>query len=263
MDFGLKNKVALVAASSRGLGKAIAWALAREGTKLVICARNKEVLEKTADEILLQTGVTVFPLALDLTNREQIDWLMTETLDLFGGVDILITNNGGPPPGTSEDVDEDDWQHAIQTTLMSAVRLSKAVIPGMQKKKWGRIIHLASITAKQPIPRLFLSNVLRPAVVGLAKCQSQDYAADNILVNAICPGYFMTERVGNLLNDREKKSGQSAAEVLTDAVSEIPLGRIGDPEELANLVTFLDSEKASYITGSNIVIDGGYDKGLM
>lgn len=263
MDLGLKNKVALVAASSRGIGRAVAWALAREGTKLVICSRNKEVLEKTADEILMQTGVTVFPLALDLTNREQIDWLMEETLDLFGKVDILVTNNGGPPPGTAEDVDEEDWRQAVQTTLMSAVRLSQAVIPGMQKQKWGRIIHLASITAKQPIPRLFLSNVLRPAVIGLAKCQSQDYARDNILVNAVCPGYFMTERVQNLLKDREKETDRSAEAVMADAVSEIPLGRIGDPEELASLIVFLASEKASYITGSNIVIDGGFDRGLM
>lgn len=263
MDLGLKNKVALVAASSRGLGKAVAWALAREGAKLVICARNKEVLEKTADEILMQTGVTVFPLSMDLTNRDEIDWLMAETLDLFGNIDILVTNNGGPPPGTAEDVDEEDWRHAVQTTLMSAVRLSEAVIPGMQKQKWGRIIHMASITVKQPIPRLFLSNVLRPAVVGLAKCQALDYAKDNILVNSVCPGYFMTERVQNLLKDREQQTGRSSEEVMADAVSEIPLGRIGDPEELASLVAFLASEKAGYITGSNLVIDGGFDKGLM
>lgn len=263
MDFGLKNKVALIAASSRGLGKAIAWGLAREGTKLVICARNKEVLEKTADEILMQTGVTVFPLAMDLTNRDQIDWLIKETLDLFGRVDILVTNNGGPPAGQAEEMDEEDWRNAVQNTLMSAVRLSQAVIPGMKKQKWGRIIHLASITAKQPIAGLFLSNVLRPAVIGLAKCQSQDYAKDNILVNSVCPGYFLTERVETLLQDRQKKSSRSAEEVMKDAVADIPLGRIGDPEELANLVVFLASEKASYITGSNLVIDGGFDKGLM
>lgn len=263
MDLGLKNRVALIAASSRGLGKAVAWALAREGTKLVICARNKDVLEKTADDILMQTGVTVFPLAMDLTDRDQIDWLMEETLDLFGKVDILVTNNGGPPPGTSEDVGEEEWRHAVQTTLMSAVRLSKAVIPGMQKQQWGRIIHLASVTVKQPIPRLFLSNVLRPAVVGLAKCQAMDYAKDNILVNSVCPGYFMTERVQNLLKDREKQSGKSPEAVMADAVSEIPLGRIGDPEELASLIAFLASEKAGYVTGSNFVIDGGFDKGLM
>lgn len=263
MDLGLKNKVALIAASSRGLGKAVAWGLAREGTKLVICSRDKDVLEKTADEILLETGVTVFPLALDLTNREQIDWLMEETLDLFGRVDILITNNGGPRSGHFEDMDESDWRNATQTTLMSAVRLSKAVIPGMQKQKWGRIIHLTSVTVKQPIPNLFLSNVLRPAVVGLAKCQSQDYAKDNILVNAVCPGYFLTERVQSLLKEKAKSSGKPLEEIMAETVADIPVGRIGDPDELASLIVFLASEKASYLTGGCIVADGGYYKGLM
>jgi 3-oxoacyl-[acyl-carrier protein] reductase len=263
MDLGLKNKVALVAASSRGLGKAVAWGLAREGTKLVICGRDKETLENTADEILLQTGVTVFPLAMDLTNREQIDWLMEETLDLFGRVDILVTNNGGPPSGRFEETDENAWRSAVQTTLMSAVRLSKAVIPGMQKQKWGRIIHLASITVKQPVPNLFLSNVLRPAVVALAKCQAQDYAKDNILVNAVCPGYFLTERIGQILKEKEKKTGKTSDEVMEEMVAEVPLGRIGDPEELANLVVFLASEKASYIAGDCLLADGGLYKGMM
>ncbi|HDQ45765.1 MAG TPA: SDR family oxidoreductase [bacterium] len=263
MDLGLKNKVALVAASSRGLGRAVAWGLAREGTKLVICSRNKKVLEKTADEILLQTGVTVFPLAMDLTNRKQIDWLMEETLDLFGRVDILITNNGGPPAGRFEDIDENDWRSAVQTTLMSAVRLSKAVLPGMRKQKWGRIIHLASITVKQPIPDLFLSNVLRPAVAALAKCQALDYARDNILVNAVCPGYIMTERVHQMLKEREKETGRTSDEVLSDLVTDIPLERIGTPEELANLVVFLASEKAGYMTGGCILADGGLYKGMM
>lgn len=263
MDLGLKNKVALVTASSRGLGKAIAWGLAREGTKLVICSRNKDVLEKTADEILLETGVTVFPLALDLTNREQIDWLMEETLDLFGRIDILVTNNGGPRSGRFEDMDESDWRNATQNTLMSAVRLSRAVIPGMQKQKWGRIIHLTSITAKQPISNLFFSNVLRPAVVGLAKCQAQDYAKDNILVNAVCPGYYLTERVQSLLKEKAKSSEKTFEEVMAETVEDIPLGRIGDPEEFANLVVFLASERASYMTGGCVLADGGYYKGLM
>ncbi|MBN1894032.1 SDR family oxidoreductase [bacterium] len=262
MQLELKNKVALVAASSRGLGKAIAWGLAREGTKLVICSRNKDILERTADEILLETGVTVFPLALDLTDRDQIDWLMAETLDLFGRVDILVTNNGGPPPGRFENLGEDDWRQAVQTTLMTAVRLSRAVIPSMKKQKWGRIIHMVSVTARQPIPSLFFSNVIRPAVIGLAKCQSQDYAADNILVNAVLPGYFSTERITELLKDRSEKTKKSLEQATAEMVSEIPLGRMGKPEELANLVVFLASERASYITGAAIQIDGGFIKGM-
>ena len=257
MDLGLKNKVALVAASSRGLGKSIAWGLAKEGTKLVICARNKEVLEHTADEILLQTGVTVFPLAMDLSNREEIDWLVQETMDLFGRIDILVTNNGGPPVGTVDSVSEDDWQIAVQNTLMSASRLSQAVLPSMVKNKWGRIIHLTSVTAKQPMERLYLSNVLRPAVVGMSKSQSNLYSKHGIMINAVCPGYFLTDRVENLIQDQMKTSGQSKEQILSDMAADIPISRIGNPDELANFVVFLASEKASYMTGGLYQVDGG------
>ncbi len=263
MDLGLKNKVALVAASSRGLGRAIATGLAQEGTKLVICARNKEILEKTADEILLVTGVTVFPLAIDLTDEKRIDWLFEETMDLFGRVDILVTNAGGPPPGTFEDATEDDWLKTFQLTLMSAVRLSGAVVPSMRKQKWGRIVHMVSLSARQPIPGLLLSNVVRPAVIGLAKSQSQELAADNILVNAVCPGYFLTDRVKQLIEDRASKAKAKPSQVMDGMTADIPLGRMGKPEELANLVVFLASERASYITGSVFTVDGGMVKGIM
>jgi 3-oxoacyl-[acyl-carrier protein] reductase len=263
MDLELKNRVALVAASSRGLGKAVAWGLAREGAKLVICARNKEVLEKTADDIFLETGVSVFPLAVDLADSEQIDWMIDETLDLFGRVDILVTNAGGPPPGQFKDVDESDWMKAIQQTLMSAVRLTGAVIPGMRKQKWGRIIHMTSVSVKQPIDGLLLSNVLRPGVIGLTKSLSQELAKDNILVNAVCPGYYLTDRVKELLQKKAKKNKTSVDKAMEDVIHEIPLGRMGRPEELADLIVFLASERASYITGSIIQVDGGFVKGLM
>ena len=263
MDLELKNRVALVAASSRGLGKAVAWGLAREGAKLVICARNKEVLEKTADDIFLETGVSVFPLAVDLADSEQIDWMIDETLDLFGRVDILVTNAGGPPPGQFKDIDESDWMKAIQQTLMSAVRLTRAVIPGMRKQKWGRIIHMTSVSVKQPIDGLLLSNVLRPGVIGLTKSLSQELAKDNILVNAVCPGYYLTDRVKELLQKKAKKNKTSVDKAMEDVVHEIPLGRMGRPEELADLIVFLASERASYITGSIIQVDGGFVKGLM
>lgn len=262
MDLGLKNKVALVAASSRGLGKAIAAGLAREGTKLVICARGKDVLEKTADEILLATGVTVFPLAIDLNKKEQINWLIEETMDLFGRIDILVTNAGGPPPGRFERLEEDDWEKSSQLTLMSVVRLSRAVIPSMRKQKWGRIIHMASISARQPIPDLFLSNVFRPAVLGLAKSLSQELAEDHILVNAVCPGFFLTDRIQQLIEESSKGDRKKSKKIMDDMVADIPLGRMGDPEELANLVVFLASEKASYITGSIFTMDGGLVKGI-
>ena len=262
MDLQLKNKVALVAASSRGLGKAIAVGLAREGTKLVICARNKDILEKTADEILLATGVTVFPLAMDLGEKEQISWLIDETMDLFGRVDILVTNAGGPPSGKFEEAEEEDWKKANQLTLMSAVRLSRAVIPSMRKQKWGRIIHMVSVSARQPVPGLLLSNVIRPAVIGLAKSQSQELAADGILVNAICPGYFLTDRMKQLVEDRAKSEKKKPNKVMEEMTADVPLGRMGNPEELAGLVVFLASERASYITGSVFTVDGGLVKGL-
>jgi 3-oxoacyl-[acyl-carrier protein] reductase len=263
MDLELKNRVALVAASSRGLGKAVAWGLAREGAKLVICARNKEVLEKTADDIFLETGVSVFPLAVDLADSEQIDWMIDETLDLFGRVDILVTNAGGPPPGHFKDVGESDWMKGVQQTLMSVVRLTRAVIPGMRKQKWGRIVHMTSVSVKQPIDGLLLSNVLRPSIVGLTKSLSQELAKDNILVNAVCPGYYLTDRVKELLQKKAKKNKTSIDKAMADVVNEIPLGRMGRPEELADLIVFLASERASYITGSIIQVDGGFVKGLM
>jgi len=263
MDLELKNRVALVAASSRGLGKAVAWGLAREGAKLVICARNKHVLEKTADDIFLHTGVSVFPLAVDLSDSEQIDWLITETMDLFGKVDILVTNAGGPPPGNFNDAKESDWMQAVQLTLMSAVRLTRAVIPGMRKQKWGRIIYMTSVSVKQPIEGLLLSNVIRPSIVGLTKSLSQELAKDKILVNAVCPGYHLTDRVNALIKEKAKKEKQNSDKIMEEIVSQIPLGRMGKPEEFADLVTFLASERASYITGSIIQVDGGYVKGLV
>ncbi|MBN2104539.1 SDR family oxidoreductase [bacterium] len=263
MELGLKNKVALVAASSRGLGKAVAWSLAREGAKLVICARNKKVLEETADEILMETGVTVFPLAIDLTDAERIDWLIRETLDLFGKVDILVTNAGGPPPGDFIELNENDWKKSIELTLMSVVRLTRAVIPAMKEQKWGRIIHMASASVKQPIQGLFLSNAIRPAVIGLTKSLSQELAPDQITVNAVCPGYFSTNRVKELLRNKAKQSKKSVEQIEKDLISQIPLGRMGNPEEFGYFVAFLASERAGYVTGTSFQIDGGFVKGLM
>lgn len=263
MDLGLKNKVALVAASSKGLGKAVAWELAREGAKLVICARDKKILEKAADEIFLETGVSVFPLSVNLMEAEQIDWIVEETMDLYGKIDILVTNAGGPPPGDFKDLKEAAWEDAIRLTMMSAVRLTRAVLPSMKKNNWGRIIHITSVSVKQPVPGLHLSNVIRPSLIGFTKTLAQEMAGHNILVNAVCPGYFMTDRVGQLLEARAKKTKSKVEDLQKNITDQIPLGRIGDPAELADLVAFLASERASYITGTAIQADGGYVKGLL
>lgn len=263
MNLGLKNKVALVAASSKGLGKAVAWQLAREGAKLVICARDKKILEKAADEIFLETGVSVFPLSVDLMEADQIEWLMEETLDLFGKVDILITNAGGPPPGDFQDLGESEWQNAVQLTMLSAVRLTRAVLPSMQKQNWGRIVHITSVSVKQPVPGLHLSNVIRPSLIGFTKTLAQEMAQHNILINAVCPGYYMTDRVKQLLSDKAKKTKTKLEDLQQSITDQIPLGRIGRPEELAALVAFLASERASYITGTTIQADGGYVKGIL
>lgn len=263
MDLGLKDKVAVVAASSRGLGKAVAWQLAREGAKLVLCARNKEILEATADEILLDTGVTVFPLSIDLSDGDQVRWMVDETLDLFGRVDILVTNSGGPTPGDFDEIQEEDWKKATALTLYSVVRLIRAVLPSMRKHKWGRIINLTSVSVKQPLPGLILSNALRPAVAGLTKSLAEELAPDNILVNALCPGYFMTDRVKALVEDKASRSRKHVDKIIDEMVSEIPLGRMGDPKELADLVAFLASPRSGYITGAVIQVDGGMVKSLL
>jgi 3-oxoacyl-[acyl-carrier protein] reductase len=263
MEYGLKNKVALVAASSRGLGKAVAWALAREGTKLVICARNKKTLEETADEILMETGVTVFPLAMDLSDPERIDWLVTETMDLFGKVDILVTNAGGPPSGSLDELDDNQWKKSIDLTLMSVVRLTKAVIPAMKEQNWGRIIHMASVTVKQPVPGMLLSNTIRPAVIGFSKSIAEEVAGYQITVNAVCPGHFSTNRLRELMENKAQQSNISVKQIENELIDQVPLRRIGDPEEFGNLVAFLASEKAGYLTGATIQIDGGYVKGII
>jgi 3-oxoacyl-[acyl-carrier protein] reductase len=263
MEYGLKNKVALVAASSRGLGKAVAWVLAREGTKLVICARNKKTLEETADEILMETGVTVFPLAMDLSDPERIDWLVTETMDLFGKVDILVTNAGGPPSGSLDELDDNQWKKSIDLTLMSVVRLTKAVIPAMKEQNWGRIIHMASVTVKQPVPGMLLSNTIRPAVIGFSKSIAEEVAGYQITVNAVCPGHFSTNRLRELMENKAQQSNISVKQIENELIDQVPLRRIGDPEEFGNLVAFLASEKAGYLTGATIQIDGGYVKGII
>jgi 3-oxoacyl-[acyl-carrier protein] reductase len=263
MDLGLTDRVAIVAASSRGLGKACALELAREGAHVVICARDGARLAATAAQIHDATGTEVLPIEADLTDSAQILHLADETLRHYRRIDVLVTNNGGPPAGFFDDFDDGAWLAAHQLTLMSAVRLIRAVLPAMRAQQWGRIINITSISVKQPIDNLLLSNVYRPGVVGLAKTLSAQVAADGITINNVAPGYTRTDRVLDLSQARATAEAKTVEEILAETTASYPMKRMGEPEELAALVAFLASERASYITGTTIQVDGGQVKGML
>ena len=262
MDFGLKDKVAIVGGSSKGLGKACALALAREGVKLAIIARNEDDIMLTAKEIKIRFGTQVLPVAGDLTKYEDIKRLVSETIRTFRKIDILVNNTGGPPPGGFFDHDDLAWEEAFQRLLMYVIRMCREGIPQMKKQNWGRIINNTSFTVKEPQDRLVLSNVFRLGVVSLAKTLSRELAPYNIMVNNVCPGTFETERMTQIFEERARNSEKTLDQVKAEQIAAIPMGRMQKPEELANLVVFLASEKASGITGTTIQVDGGMVRGL-
>ena len=262
MDLGLKDKTAIVAASSKGLGKAVALGLAAEGANVTVCARQPEVLGATAKEIRDATGSQVLAVQADLREAGDIRNVVRQTLDRFGTVHVLVTNSGGPPPGFFDDFGDEQWYEAVDSTLLGAVRFIREVLPVMQKQRWGRIINITSVSVKQPIDSLLLSNSIRPAVVGMAKTLAGQTAKENVLVNNVCPGWTRTDRVDQLLKARAAREGISPDQVYHTIAGDIPIGRMAEPEEFANLVVFLASERASYITGSTTAVDGGAIKGI-
>ena len=263
MDLRLAGKIALVAASSRGLGRAAAQALADEGADVAITARHQDELERTAHEIATSSGRRVLPVVADLGVAADIDRLVERVLGTFGRVDILVNNAGGPPPGRAVDVTEADWRAAYELTLMSAVRLVQGVLPGMRERGWGRIVNITSISVKQPLPDLVLSNALRAGVVGYAKTLASEVAAEGVTVNNVCPGYTLTDRVRTLAQARADAAGIDVSQAMATWEDAIPARRLGRPEELAALITFLASEQAAYITGTTIQVDGGLYAGLL
>jgi 3-oxoacyl-[acyl-carrier protein] reductase len=262
MDFRIKGKVAFVAAASKGLGRAVAEELAHEGASLVLCARNADNLNLVAGQIAETSGVSVLPVAADVSNAEDVARAIKAGIEKFGRIDILVTNAGGPSAGGFEDLSREMWEAATRLTLNSVLELTRAVLPGMKERGWGRILNITSITVKQPVENLMLSNSLRAAVTGFARTLANEVATDGITVNNILPGYTRTERMEELARAACAREGISEAEANARWEAEIPMKRLGEPREFAALAAFLVSERASYITGTSIPVDGGWIRSL-
>ena len=262
MDLGLKNKIALVVAASRGLGRAVAEELASEGASLAICARDVRTITEAAAAIADSSGAHVLAIAGDVAVPEDVMRIVESAIARFGRIDILVTNAGGPPAGRFENLTADQWEAATRLTLYSAIELAREVLPGMKERRWGRILNITSIAVKQPVDNLILSNSLRAAVTGFARTLANEVATDGVTVNNILPGYTRTERLDELANMMAAKQGITADQFREKWEQEIPMKRLGEPREFAALAAFLVSERASYITGTSIQVDGGWIKSL-
>ena len=262
MDLGLKGKIAFVAAASKGLGRAVAEELAAEGASLILCARNAETLNRVSEQIAKKSGVAVLPVVADVSNTQDVEKAVQAGIEKFGRIDILVTNAGGPPAGQFESLSREMWEAATRLTLNSVLELTRAVLTGMKQRRWGRILNVTSICVKQPVDNLILSNTLRAAVTGFARTLANEVATDGITVNNILPGYTRTERVEELAKAVAEKEGISPSEANARWENEIPMKRLGEPREFAALAAFLVSERASYITGTSIPVDGGWIRSL-
>jgi 3-oxoacyl-[acyl-carrier protein] reductase len=262
MNFGLSNKIAVVTAASQGLGKASALALAQESATVVICSRRQKEITEAAKEIYEATGAIVVPMVVDVTKVDDIKRLVSETKQRFGTIHVLVNNAGGPPTGMISSLTDEDWFKGHELTLMSMVRLTREILPLMTEQRWGRIITITSIAAKQPINELLLSSAIRPGILGLTKVLANLHAKDNITVNTVCPGNILTKRQEELSISRAQQKNMTMEEYLRETASAIPAGRLGRPEEIGNTVAFLASEQASYINGVNLLVDGSAAKGI-
>ena len=263
MDLGLKGKTAVVAASSKGLGRAVAEELAAEGCDLVMCARGKEALEEAATAIRAAAKRKIVAIPADLSNPDDVARVADTALRELGRVDILVNNGGGPPAGPFESHSVETWAAAVQQTLLSTVALTRAVLPGMKERRWGRIVNVTSIAVKQPVDNLILSNSVRAAVTGFARTLANEVAPFGITVNNVMPGYTRTDRVTSLAAKNAELRGTTAEEQLAIFEKTIPMGRLGEPREFGAMVAFLCSERASYTTGASIPVDGGWIRALL
>src|SRR6267143_2889206 len=258
MELGSKGKVALVTASSKGIGYGVAKVLASEGCRVIISSRNNDSISRARDQIVQETGNReVYAFSADLTVREDIDRLVMNATDKLGGVDILAYNTGPPKPGTFAELTESDWDEGVKLLLMSAVWLAKRLLPSMEQKKWGRLVFITSTTLRQPIPNLVLSNTVRLSLAGLSKSLATEYGGKGITSNGIMQGHILTDRQREIAKDVSSRTGKSIDDSMKQSLVDVPLGRYGTPEEIGYLVAFLASDKASYITGAMIPIDGG------
>ena len=258
MDLGLKGKVALVTAASKGMGRACAREFAAEGARVAICARTEADIKSVADEIG-KTGAEVLAMRADVTNAAEVKALVARTVDTFGGVDILVANAGGPPRGNLEEMTDEQWRAAFDVTVVSVVRLIREVLPSMRQKRWGRILTIQSVSVKQPVEGLLLSNGTRPAIAGVMKTLVPELGRHNITFNVVCPGRIMTDR----FLSGAGQAGMPVDQYVAKSSLDVPLGRIGTPEEFASVLVFLASERASYVTGVAIQVDGGVVRGIL
>jgi 3-oxoacyl-[acyl-carrier protein] reductase len=264
VDLGLRDRVAIVSGASEGLGYAAALVLAGEGAKLAIGSRRQDAIEAAARTIRERTGAEVLPVPCDVTQPNDIHRFVAETASRFDNrIDILINNAGGPPFGRALQLDDTRWREGYELTFRSVVVFCREVVPYMQARRWGRIVTITSTSGKEPIDGLTISNAMRPAIVGFAKTLSRELAADNILVNNVCPGSFMTQRHRDLLQRWAEEKGTTAEEILRQREANIPLGRFGEPDELGRVIAFLASDAASYVTGATLQVDGGLCRGLL
>jgi 3-oxoacyl-[acyl-carrier protein] reductase len=263
MDLGLKGRVAFVAAASKGMGRACALGLAAEGARVAMCARTPGPLEEAAGEVRRQTGAEVVAIAADLSRADDVARAMARAREGLGGVDVLVANVGGPPPGRFEQISDEQWKAAFEQVHMSTVRLVREALPHMRQRKWGRILTIQSSSVKQPVEGLILSNGIRPGIAGFFKTLADDVAKDGITVNLVLPGRISTDRFRHHQTELAKTGGRTLDEQMALSARDIPAGRIGTPEEFAAMVVFLASERASYVTGSVIQVDGGLIKSVV